>query len=709
MKKILTTGVLALSIFFAISCEENMQESAAALNYRFVPVFASAETATRTVLQNDLSVTWEASDKINVFYDLGGSISSAEYSASDAGASVQFDGSVPDGAVLSYAVYPYNADATLSGNVITTEIPVEQTAVSASFGSGSCVAAGKIDASGNVTMYNVCGLLKFTLTTSDITSILISGTSGECLAGQVAVTCGDSSVSSATDPLYSSPAVTLSNGGSPIPAGTYFVAVAPGSLAGVRFLFTRTDGKKALRYSTDPTAVSAGKIRTIGTIDAGLEYHTTLTIPLHFRSEAYLEDNTSDEAAAKNWPFNEAQGQSKVHASASELTTKVGNYPITFNGTREYYLNSKGGIQFYLAQPYLEEYWQTPALAGYKLIGLQYRSHFNNTKPSIVKTDGSSVLGGGVKSSSGLIIARLYSWLFSGTETNTAYRVLHGRSNGSIAIMQFDMEYLGTENTAIQSVTSESATAVTTNSATLSGSLSAVNAIGSSEFDCVFFYRIKGSGEDYSSITADTSDSDFDFSVDLSGLASGTTYEYYAAARLGGGNYTEGSVQEFETSSFCIDLTFHNGSRFTNPFSTPAKLKSSVADAEYGGVETNLISAVGGYTLKAFFTVGIWSNTSQGLCMGSNTGDYLQFPALEGKTLAKVGIIAGNSTQMGNPAICPGDSSSPVIGGEAKGDVYKRGEWFEWNLSGTAPNTAYRLCLTSDSSFFLHRLILTYE
>ena len=181
MKKILTAGSLALSMFFAISCEENMQESAAALNYRFVPVFASAETATRTVLQDDLSVTWEASDKINVFYDLGGSTSSAEYSASDAGASVQFDGSVPDGAVLSYAVYPFNADATIAGNVITTEIPVEQAAVSASFGSGSCVAAGKIDASGNVTMYNVCGLLKFTLTTSDITSILISGTSGSAL------------------------------------------------------------------------------------------------------------------------------------------------------------------------------------------------------------------------------------------------------------------------------------------------------------------------------------------------------------------------------------------------------------------------------------------------------------------------------------------------------------------------------------------------
>lgn len=705
MKKILTTGALALSIFFAISCEENMQESAAALNYRFVPVFASAETATRTVLQDDLSVTWEASDKINVFYDLDGSTSSAQYSASEAGASVQFDGSVPDGAEVKYAAYPYNADATLSGNVITTEIPAEQTAVPGSFGSGACVAAGKIDASGNVTMYNVCGLLKFTLTTSDITSILISGTSGECLAGKVTVTCGDVSVSSATDPLYSSPAVTFSNGGSPIPAGTYYVAVAPGSLAGIRLLFTRTDGKKALRYSTDPTAVSAGKIRTIGTIDAGLEYHATLTIPLHFREEDHLDDEEANHSA---WPFTQAKGSSSKKQTTSFFTTTTGSYTISLNGAHTYYINSARGIQFTVTELENEDYWELPAIPNYKLISVSYRTGNGNSNPKVSTSSGDTVRGGSVKSDNVLNkVSSLYSWHLCGTQDNTPYRFVFGCTGTTFGITQLDMEYICTVESAVNSVSTLLPTHVTKSSAILNGRVNGVNAMSASEFDCLIEYRLKG-GSEFVSVPVIKSETDLSFSAELSSLQAGATYEYRVSARMGEDEYSVSEVAEFATGY--IDLMFYDGS-FNNPFSSPSGFKTSAAATDGTvGNEIELITKEDSYVFKAFGSKGIFQHSVAGLGIGSEVGNYLSFPAIEGKRLTRVGLISGiDNTLGGSPSVCPAGSSTPVNGGEALGVMYQRGEWYEWNLSGTDENTAYRFYFNTANAFYARRLVLTYE
>ena len=175
-----------------------------------------------------------------------------------------------------------------------------------------------------------------------------------------------------------------------------------------------------------------------------------------------------------------------------------------------------------------------------------------------------------------------------------------------------------------------------------------------------------------------------------------------------GGSWTEGSVKTFTTA--LIELSFYTGSGFSNPFNPPSSFKSSYKTVDTTNeTRTNLVTKVGGYTLVGYGYYGCWSNSSAGFNVGSSAGNYIEFPAISGKKLTRVGIISGTESTHGNPAICPADSSTPVTGGEAHPGSFTTDEWYEWNLSGTTVNTAYRIYLTTDKSIAIRRLTLTYE
>jgi subtilisin len=103
-------------------------------------------------------------------------------------------------------------------------------------------------------------------------------------------------------------------------------------------------------------------------------------------------------------------------------------------------------------------------------------------------------------------------------------------------------------------VSTGSASNITETSATLSGSL--VNLEGASSADVFFEYGVAGSGlsETVDAGTAGEGDS---FSADISGLESGTAYEFVAVASTGS-DTGEGNVASFETEeefSFCFITT----------------------------------------------------------------------------------------------------------------------------------------------------------
>ena len=88
-----------------------------------------------------------------------------------------------------------------------------------------------------------------------------------------------------------------------------------------------------------------------------------------------------------------------------------------------------------------------------------------------------------------------------------------------------------------------------------------------------------------------------------------------------------------------------------------------------------------------------------GIRFGNAVGDYLELPAVEGRTLVRVLVCttdSGESSEMGsgNPAIVTSDGAL-VPGGDAWTGPKRMFSEHSWNLSGTQPGTPYRIALTA--------------
>ncbi len=96
-------------------------------------------------------------------------------------------------------------------------------------------------ADGNLSFKNIVGYVKFTTDFECSKITLVSNTSTDVLAGTAEITPGSAQLVSATSGTSSH--VTLSAVSGNIAAGTYYIALLPGTLgSGFKLVFTMTDG-----------------------------------------------------------------------------------------------------------------------------------------------------------------------------------------------------------------------------------------------------------------------------------------------------------------------------------------------------------------------------------------------------------------------------------------------------------------------------------
>lgn len=148
-------------------------------------VFTASCESTKTVVAIDGSegkVSWEKSDEISVF---DGSGNTKFVIDGEAGATASFkaaEGQRVNVAGEYYALYPYNASASLADGVITTSVPSAQNGlfsqnVTAAYTTGS-----------NLKFMNVLSVIKFTLDEQYVTKVTLKGNNGEILSGDIAIT-----------------------------------------------------------------------------------------------------------------------------------------------------------------------------------------------------------------------------------------------------------------------------------------------------------------------------------------------------------------------------------------------------------------------------------------------------------------------------------------------------------------------------------------
>lgn len=192
MKKYLSLLLATLSAIGFSSCEDlAISEPDNSMTLTTITAEANA-TDTKTVIDDDLHVSWIAGDQISVFY---GASKGSKFTTSQSGDVAEFKGSIDiitgggenltDNTYL-WGVYPYNANNSCDGNSVTLTLPAQQQAKAGSFASGLFPQIAKSQKF-HMAFYNLCACIRFKVTNPDITKVTLWGNNGEAIAGTAVV------------------------------------------------------------------------------------------------------------------------------------------------------------------------------------------------------------------------------------------------------------------------------------------------------------------------------------------------------------------------------------------------------------------------------------------------------------------------------------------------------------------------------------------
>ena len=248
-------------------------------------------SGTKTALQNGEKVVWTAGDAIGIFGNSGKAEQFALESIDESDASVAtFKGSALP-AETYYAVYPYDADAELSGDAISAELPAVQTAA----GDGTFAAGVNLSAAvaenGNLQFENLCGLVTLTLSSVpegySLESVTLEGRNGEKISGEVSVSVPDLKAVAGENAGTS---VTLAAAeGSYLSAEAYVFTVIPATFSnGIRVTFDYGEKGKAEIVTDQALTVNAGENHVLPALEAKIQ---TL-VPLDGIKHWPNDDNT---------------------------------------------------------------------------------------------------------------------------------------------------------------------------------------------------------------------------------------------------------------------------------------------------------------------------------------------------------------------------------------------------------------------------------
>lgn len=233
----LTLGALAMIIAFAACNKEPDQpggDEPVMVTASWTASFEDYQSATKASLMDDLSVEWDADDAISVFSNRT-NYQIAAVSAD--GATAEFSGEVAE-AETYLALYPYNADASSSGDNITAMLPEVQVLTAGSADPDAMLAVARTS-SDQMDFKNMVALVGIRCT-GDVESLALSAQGeDDRLAGRVRFNTGSGRVTA----ISGSARIDLE--GNPEDGQTYYFAVIPGEISGLTVVATNAQGLTA--------------------------------------------------------------------------------------------------------------------------------------------------------------------------------------------------------------------------------------------------------------------------------------------------------------------------------------------------------------------------------------------------------------------------------------------------------------------------------
>ncbi|MBQ9549051.1 MAG: hypothetical protein IJV01_07870 [Bacteroidales bacterium] len=367
--------LLAATLLLAGACAKT--ETAAPVTET---LYAQAEGTVRVHLTDGINAAWNAGDKVSVFYN-GGENECWEYTGKDGAASgpITHNGSSDrTGKGVFTALWPYDADAVMTGGELTTRIPATQPYVPDSY--GWALLCSSTDGK-TLNFKYACAFLRIRLDgLATVQRISLAGGAGETLSG--AVTLIPAAVRPATTFTgEGGKTLTLEKDGGAMAqlsgkACDFFMALPAGSYPeGLVVTVTLGDGSTRSFTLSGPLTLEAGTVAYMSgflmqTDDIGVVFNKKDAVTPSLPTTSPTEDRTY------SFTSGGASYQITLHAG----TTGSSNGYLFYNNSC--LLLGRTGAWIKL-----------PVRAGYALFEVDYEAGSTSGRPYITdKTDGSGGL-----------------------------------------------------------------------------------------------------------------------------------------------------------------------------------------------------------------------------------------------------------------------------------------------------------------------------
>lgn len=660
---------------------------------------------TKTVLDADDNVLWEGNEHISIFDGSG----NRDFYTEESGASAIFSGEA-EAALTYYALYPYTSSAELNDGEISIRTSHYQSGVNGSFGSGDNLSAARTTGN-SFTMKNIGGLIAFTLTSSDITSVTLRGNNNEWLTGDATISFDESGIPSIASTgqrlQYGSILLTPSSGDTFAP-GTYYIFVPPTRFRyGVNFVFARSADLKTAEKNVpvDFTVARAG-IAELGPVDGGLSWQMAIRL-------VFADHKTR--TISMGWPFSEAQPANTTAwaGQVKTLTHDETGYTFEVYGKDYLYVAGTSGQGFKFGRS-TDDYLQFPVIPGYGLKSVTLVSgNYNGSNVatmSLMNASTSTQVGDSwTNQTSGAV----NTWNVNDV-AGEIFRLVHDDTR-YCSIQRLNLYYQPLEGATVQSVTTGEASNLYSSagtSATLNGSFT-TSSPAISAFTCGFDY--KKDTDDWTTVTC--SSPALSFSYDVTGLTKNAEYTFRA--------WCQGSSDESKTygeevtftpsNTMVIDLNFDvstgGGNIFGLTVNSDSGDKLHYKSVEYGGYT---------YELQSYWDSGegIRHRTSSGysgLCLSRSQAkgedpvySWIKLPAINSFKLSSIVVKT-----MDNPSsfnVSSSVNATTGVGNEDKlalkthNSVRKDGTY---SLTDPAAGESYYLCSPTAQICYM-RIKLTY-
>lgn len=252
-----TSKHIALTLAVSLAAFSCTKESAevAQNKGKLIPIqfsVSSQNNSVKSTIDSDRKVKWEAGDKIGILDPTSNTAVSSAFAINIEDNTVEAQ--IPEGATAFYGLYPFDANARISGNVITSTLKAFQTAVTGNLPKEANLAIGYTTVADKHMLFkNVGSLVSFSLDYDDIVSVTLSGNNGEKIAGKIEISYPEGGEPTLSFIEEAKTSITLkTEDGQVFKKGSkyYMVVGAQTFTKGISLTLKNSSGKLAVKSST---------------------------------------------------------------------------------------------------------------------------------------------------------------------------------------------------------------------------------------------------------------------------------------------------------------------------------------------------------------------------------------------------------------------------------------------------------------------------